>query len=369
MTLQVPFVDLNAQYKSVRKDIDDAISSVIANSDFIGGERLKEFERAFARIQGANHCVGVGNGTDALYITLKMLGIGAGDEVITAANSWISTAETISQTGATPVFVDIDEYYNIDTNLIEPSITPRTKAIIPVHLYGQPADMNTIMQICSDHKLLLIEDCAQAHLARIDGRLVGTFGCAGTFSFYPGKNLGAYGDAGAIVSNSDEMINRFRMYANHGALQKHEHQIVGINSRLDGLQAAILSAKLPYLRKWTEARRKIADLYSALLSGIDDLVLPGVAPNRSHVFHLYVVRSSRRDALKEYLGHRGIGTGIHYPRALPFLPAYSSLGYTAKQFPKAHQYQSEILSLPIYPELTSTQIDHVVTSIRQFLDR
>ena len=366
MIMQVPFVDLGAQYKSIRQDIDDAITSVIANSAFIGGDRPREFELAFAKIQGANHCVGVGNGTDALYIALKMLGIGAGDEVITAANSWISTAETISQTGATPVFVDIDEFYNIDASLIEPTITPRSKAIVPVHLYGQPADMNRITRICNDHKLLLIEDCAQAHLARIDGRLVGTFGCAGTFSFYPGKNLGAYGDAGAIVSNSYEMISKFRMYANHGALTKHEHQIVGINSRLDGLQAAILSAKLPYLGKWTEKRQGIADRYNTLLAGIDDLVLPGVAPNRTHVFHLYVVRSSRRDALREYLGQRGIATGIHYPRALPLLPAYSSLGYTPQQFPLAHQYQGQILSLPIYPELTYKQIDHVAASIRQF---
>lgn len=364
--MQIPFVDLKAQYLSIQKEIDSAIASVIADTAFIGGERIHAFEFAFAKAQGTKHCVGVANGTDALYVTMKTLGIGAGDEVITAANSWISTSETISQTGATPVFVDIDEYSNIDAGLIDAAISKHTKAILPVHLFGQPADMNTIVQICDDNNLLLIEDCAQAHLASIDGRPVGTFGKAGTFSFYPGKNLGAYGDAGAIVCTDEELALRFRRYANHGALRKHEHEIEGINSRLDGIQAAILSAKLPHLDKWTEARQRVAAAYSELLVGIDDLILPATAPNRSHVFHLYVVRSSRRDSLRDYLGHHGIQTGIHYPTALPFLHAYKSYGHTAEQFPRAYQYQNEILSLPLFPELSQDQIEYVATKVRNF---
>ena len=364
--MQIPFVDLKAQYKSIRQDIDSAISSVIADTAFVGGERLQAFETAFANAQGTKHCVGVANGTDALYITMKTLGIGVGDEVITVANSWISTSETITQTGATPVFVDIDQFSNIDAGLIEAAINKRTKAILPVHLYGQPADMNTIVQICDDNNLLLIEDCAQAHLASIDGTPVGTFGKAGTFSFYPGKNLGAYGDAGAIVCADEELALRFRRYANHGALRKHEHEIEGINSRLDGIQAAILSAKLPHLEEWTKARQRVAATYCELLAGIDDLILPAIAPNRSHVFHLFVVRTSHRDALRNYLSQYGVQTGIHYPTALPFLPAYRPFGCTAEQFPRAFQYQNEILSLPLFPELSQEQIDHVVTIVRNF---
>ena len=278
--MHIPFVDLKAQYESIKPEIDAAMASVIADTAFIGGQRIKDFERAFAEAQGAKHCIGVANGTDAIYIALRMLGVGDGDEVITVANSWISTSEVITQAGARPVFVDIDEHYNIDAALIEEKITPRTRAILPVHLYGQPADLDAIVALCEKHDLLLLEDCAQAHLARFDGTRVGNFGKAGTFSFYPGKNLGAYGDAGAIVTNDDELAERCRMFANHGALKKDHHKIEGINSRLDGLQAAVLSAKLPHLADWTANRQAVAAAYDERLAGIGDLVTPPRAPNR-----------------------------------------------------------------------------------------
>jgi dTDP-4-amino-4,6-dideoxygalactose transaminase len=364
--MHVPFVDLKAQYQSIREDLDSAIESVIAETAFIGGRRIKSFEAEFAQAQGAKHCIGVANGTDAIFIALKMLGVGPGDEVITVANSWISTSETISQTGAKPVFVDIDDYYNIDVDLIAAAITEKTKAIVPVHIYGQPADIQTITDLCNQQGLLLLEDCAQAHLAAVDGKLVGNFGQAGTFSFYPGKNLGAYGDAGAIVTNDDDLADRMRMFANHGALKKHEHIMEGINSRLDGLQAAILSAKLPHLAAWTASRRQVAARYEELLNDIDGLTLPDTAPGRAHVHHLYVVRCHARDALRQHLSDKGVETGIHYPTPLPLLPAYRYLQHTAEQFPRAAKCQKEILSLPMFPELTDDQIEYVANSIREY---
>ena len=366
MDLRVPFVDLRAQYSSIQPGIDSAISSVIREAAFIGGERVRSFEDAFAKAQGARHCVGVANGTDALYIAMQVLGIGSGDEVITAANSWISTSETISQTGATPVFVDVDQYFNLDVGSVEAAITENTRAIIPVHLFGQAADMAALTRICEANDVLLIEDCAQAHIASFEGKPVGTFGQVGTFSFYPGKNLGAYGDAGAIVCADDELAVRIRRYANHGQLSKGDHQFEGINSRLDGIQAAILNAKLPHLQDWTQARHRVAATYDRMLEGVDDLVLPAIAEGRSHVFHLYVVRSTRRDALREFLAARGIQTGIHYPTALPFLPAYKRFGYTPEQFPVAFRNQHQILSLPMYPELSQEQLEYVVGAIREF---
>ncbi len=366
--MQVPFVDLKAQYASIRPEIDAAIASVIENTAFIGGERVGNFESAFAKAQNVKHCIGVANGTDAIFIAMKMLGIGPGDEVITVANSWISTSETISQTGATPVFVDIDQYFNIDVEKIPAAITERTKAILPVHLFGQPANVGAVQQICDENGLILIEDCAQAHLATFDGRSVGSFGAAGTFSFYPGKNLGAYGDAGAIVTNDDELASRMRMFASHGALKKHHHEIEGINSRLDGLQAAILAAKLPHLARWTEQRQHAARRYNEVLADIDGLSLPMNADGRSHVYHLYVVRSTRRDDLRQFLSEKGVQTGIHYPTALPLLPAYAYLGMTEADIPNAAAAQREILSLPMFPELDDSQIQYVATCLREFFD-
>jgi dTDP-4-amino-4,6-dideoxygalactose transaminase len=364
--MQIPFVDLKSQYLSIKQEIDDAISSVIRETAFIGGRRIVEFEETFAAAQGAKHCIAVANGTDALYVVMKMLDIGRGHEVITVANSWISTSETISQTGAKPVFVDIDRHSNIDVSLIEDAITENTKAIIPVHLYGQPADIDTLRTICKNFQLALIEDCAQAHLAEFDGTPVGNFGSAGTFSFYPGKNLGAYGDAGAIIANDAELAERCRMFARHGAHRKHEHQIEGINSRMDGIQAAILNVKLKYLADWTRRRQKVANMYSEQLSGVDSITRPITAPNRSHVYHLYVIRSPKRDKLREHLTSKGVQTGIHYPTALPFLPAYAYLNCDPSGYNRARKYQGEILSLPIFPEMTEEKITYVTSAIKEF---
>jgi len=364
---KIPFVDLLAQYNSIKPEIDKAIENVIAETAFIGGRYVKEFEEAFASLYGVKHVISCANGTDSLYIIMKMLGIGLGDDVITVANSWISSSETITQVGARPVFVDIDPVYNsMNENLIEEKITPVTKAIIAVHLQGQMCAINSIRQICERHNIYLIEDCAQSHLSSLGGIRAGLQGIASSFSFYPGKNLGAYGDAGCIITNDDELAKRFRIFANHGALKKHEHQIEGINSRLDGLQAAILTAKLPYLQSWTDARIKNAGLYDKHLSGIPQLSLPVVRPGSVHTFHLYMIRAERRDGLMSYLKEQGVDTAIHYPTALPNLPAYKYLGHQPGDFPEATKAQQEILSLPMYPELTEEQILYVSNCIKQY---
>jgi dTDP-4-amino-4,6-dideoxygalactose transaminase len=364
--VKVPFVDLKAQYEVYRTELDAAIRQVIDATAFVGGKFVKEFEGDYARAFGVKHCISCANGTDAIYIALRMLGIGPGDEVITTAASWISTSETIGQTGATPVFVDVDDHYNIDPEQIDRAITPRTKAVVPVHLYGQAARMDAITAIARKHGLMLVEDCAQAHYATFAGQKAGTFGVAATFSFYPGKNLGAYGDAGAIITNDDELARKFRMYANHGALKKHEHEIEGINSRLDGIQAAILRTKLPHLAEWTARRQAIARRYDEKLAAIREVVVPTTAPGATHVYHLYVVRVPERDALRMFLQERGIETGIHYPGALPFLGAYRGRGFRPEQFPRAHRNQGEIVSLPMYAELTDGMIDYVVGQIGAF---
>ncbi|MFL5808845.1 MAG: DegT/DnrJ/EryC1/StrS family aminotransferase, partial [Flavisolibacter sp.] len=287
--MKIPFVDLVKQYNDIKEHIDDAIRNVIAESAFIGGKYVKSFEADFAKIYGVKHVIACANGTDSLFIIMKMLGIGEGDEVITVANSWISSSETISQTGALPVFVDVDpEYYSIDENRIAEKITSKTKSIVAVHLQGQMCAIDVIDQLCKKHGLHLIEDCAQSHLSELNGVRAGLRGIASSFSFYPGKNLGAYGDAGCIVTNDDELADKFRMFANHGALKKHHHLIEGINSRLDGLQAAILSAKLPFLENWTKQRIKNAALYDQYLDDIKSIVRPAVRPGSKHSFHLYV---------------------------------------------------------------------------------
>jgi len=300
-----------------------------------------------------------------LYIAIRGLGLKPSDEVITTAHSWISTSETITQAGGRVVFCDTDDdTFTINPALVEAKITPRTVGIIPVHLYGQPADMDAIMEITRKHKLWVIEDCAQAHLARYKGRLVGTFGNAATFSFYPGKNLGAYGDAGCAVTNDDRLADWMATFARHGG--KGEHVMEGINSRMDGLQGAVLSVKLPHLPAWTEARRRAAARYNELLTGLSDIVTPKIAPGREHVYHLYVIRSEKRDDLKKHLADAGVATVLNYPKALPFYPAYSHLGATPADFPVAYANQSRILSLPIYPEMTDGMIDYIVGQIRDF---
>lgn len=366
--MRVPFVDLHAQYLAHKAEFDTALARVIERTAFVGGEFVSEFERAYAQYYGVGHCVSCGNGTDAIYVALRMLGVGPGDEVITTAASWISTSETITQAGARPVFVDVDDFYLIDPERIEAAMTPRTKAIIPVHLYGQAANMGRICEIARRHGLRVVEDCAQGHLAEWEGKRVGTYGDAATFSFYPGKNLGAWGDAGAITTDDASLASNCRMFANHGALVKHKHEIEGINSRLDGLQAALLSAKLPHMQEWTEARRRIAREYDLRLAGIGDLVLPRVHENATHVYHLYVVRTTHRDALREHLTSRGVQTQVHYPRALPLLEAYGYLGHCAADFPKATRNQAQILSLPIFPELSLDALEYTVACIRDYFE-
>jgi dTDP-4-amino-4,6-dideoxygalactose transaminase len=358
---------LKAQYLSIKSEIDTAIQNVISETAFIKGKYVQKFEGEYADAYGIKHCISCANGTDAIYITLKALGIGHADEVITVANTWISTSETISQTGAKPVFVDIHpDYYTIDISKIEEKITSKTKAIIPVHLFGQPAEMDAIVDICKRHNLFLVEDCAQAHFAEWKGKRVGTMGIAGTFSFFPGKNLGAYGDAGAIVSNDDEFAIKARMFANHGALKKHHHELEGINSRMDGLQAAILSVKLKYIHQWTDLRIQHAETYSELLSGIDNVVTPVIHQDAKHVFHLYVIRTQQRSDLQIHLKDKDISSGIHYPTPLPFLKAYEYLGYKPENLPISYNYMDIILSLPMYPELKKEEVDLVCGSISEF---
>jgi dTDP-4-amino-4,6-dideoxygalactose transaminase len=364
--MRVPFADLTAQYQAHKQEFDAALAAVIARNAFIGGEFVREFEKAYADKYGVGHCISCANGTDAIYIVLRMLGIGAGDEVITTAASWISTSETISQAGATPVFVDVDDYFLLDVDQVEQRITPRTRAVIAVHLYGQAAPMDRLEKLCRARGLKLIEDCAQSHFAEWQGRRVGTIGDAATFSFYPGKNLGAWGDAGAIVTNDADLARKCRLYANHGALVKHQHEIEGINSRLDGLQAALLTAKLKHIDAWTAGRRRAAEAYGRALAGIPGIEIPRVRAGATHVWHLYVIRAQRRDELKAFLAKRDIETAVHYPTALPLLPAYGYLGYQASQVPRAAANQGTILSLPMFPEMTDEMIEYVARSIREF---
>jgi len=363
--MKIPFVDLHAQYLTIKHEIDRAIADVIAESAYIRGRQVDAFEQAWARTLGVKRCVSCANGTDAIYIALRGLGLRPGDEVITSAHSWISTSETITQAGGRVVFCDTDEEtFTIDPVEIEAKITPATVGIIPVHLYGQAADMGAIMAIARKHNLWVIEDCAQAHLARYNGQLVGTFGNVATFSFYPGKNLGAYGDAGCIVTSDDRLADWMATFARHGG--KGDHIMEGINSRMDGLQAAILNAKLPHLPAWTAARRRVAACYNELLEDVGDVITPTVESDRDHVYHLYVIRTENRDALREHLSEAGISTVLNYPKALPFYPAYAYLGHVSKDFPVAYFNQSRILSLPIYPEMPEETITHVVNVISHF---
>ncbi len=365
--MNVPFADLKAQYKSIKNEIDEAIQLVIEETAFIGGMHVSDFAENYQRIYGVNHCVPVANGTDSLYIIMKMLGIGAGDEVIVPAISWISSSETISQTGAKPVFVDIDPtYFTIDEKKIEQAISERTKAIMPVHLYGGICEMEVINEIAKRHQLFVIEDCAQAHFSEFNSKRAGLFGDAGSFSFYPGKNLGAYGDAGCIVTNNDLLALNCKKYATHGSIVKHAHEFEGINSRLDGLQAAILNVKLKYVQNWIEHRIKHAAYYSELLSKVDEVSIPVVRINSKHSFHLYVIKCERRDELQSFLKKNGVATGIHYPKILPDLEAYQYLKLNPEDYTVSRNIQKEILSLPLYPEMTTDQIEYVVQMIKQF---
>lgn len=362
----IRFLDLHSQYLSIKTDIDEAIAGIIRESAFVGGAAVESFESSFAAFQQASHCVAVGNGTDAIEIIIEALGLPGGSEVIVPANSFIASSEAVTRSGCRVVFADVDpDTYLLDPGDVRRRITARTSAIMAVHLYGQPADMEGLRGIAAGHGLRIIEDCAQAHGAEFKGRRVGALGDAGSFSFYPGKNLGAYGDGGAITTHDAALARRCRMIANHGRIDKYNHQFEGRNSRLDGLQAAILSAKLPHLESWIEARNRVARLYLAGLHGIDGLLLPKIGDDVRHAFHLFVVRTGRRDELAAHLKQAGIQTGVHYPIALPRLSAYAYLGQ-ANEAMSANRIDVELLSLPIGEHLAEAEVQTVIAAVRSF---
>ena len=366
--MNIPFVDLKSQYASIKDEIDSAMQEVIGKTAFIGGPYAQAFEEDFAKFCGVSSCIGVGNGTDALFVGLKALGIGNGDEVITVANSFIATSEAITATGAKVVFVDINPItYNMDVDQIESKITPQTKAIIPVHLYGQPVEMDAVLALANKHGLKVVEDAAQAHGAVYKGRTIGSMGDIACFSFYPGKNLGAYGDAGAIVTSDADLAHRARMIANHGRCDKYNHEVEGVNSRMDGLQGAILGVKLKHLPAWSEARRKAAYMYNEHLKDTG-LITPVEIDDVTAVYHLYVVRvaKDKRHGLQNHLKAKGIATGIHYPIALPNLKAYAYLGHTENDFPEATKASQEIVSLPMFPELNKDKIEYITEAVKEF---
>ncbi|MFA5795026.1 MAG: DegT/DnrJ/EryC1/StrS family aminotransferase [Candidatus Brocadiia bacterium] len=369
----VPFVDLGAQYKQIREEVIKKIDDINSRGDFILGEDLKMFEQEFSAFCGVQYGVGVASGTDALYLALMACGVKAGDEVITAPNSFIATAVAISLTGAKPVFVDVDPVtYNINPKLIKAKITSKTKAIIPIHLYGQPAEMNGIMSIARAHKLFVIEDAAQAHGVMYKGQRVGGFGDLACFSFYPAKNLGAYGDGGMVVSNNQALSDKVRMLRNYGQKVKNQHSTFGVNSRLDNLQAAILRVKLKYIDRWNDNRRKNAKLFQkCFLSGsaIDrnKVVLPNPAgEQQDHIYHIYAILIENRDKLGEYLKSKGISFGMHYPIPIHLQECYGYLGYKKGDFPAAENMAAKTISLPMYPEMELEQIERVVAAVKDF---
>jgi dTDP-4-amino-4,6-dideoxygalactose transaminase len=360
----IPFLDLKAQYQTIKPEIDEAVARVLESTQFVLGPEVAAFESEFAAYSGAQYAVGLNSGTSALHLALLAAGIGPGDDVITAPFTFVATVAAIDYTGARPVFVDIDpRSYTLDPALIEQAITPRTKAIIPIHLYGQPADMAPILEIAQKHHLLVIEDAAQAHGAEYRGQRVGSLADMACFSFYPGKNLGAYGEAGLVTTNNPDYARVIRMRRDWGQERKYYHEVPGYNYRMDAIQAAILRVKLRHLEDWTEARRVRVAEYNRLLSNV---IIPFARPDSRHVYHIYAIRSPQRDQLQIALRDQGIQTGIHYPFAVHELPAYAHLGYYSGQFPHAEQAAREVLSLPIYAELPLDSIPHIAAAIRAF---
>lgn len=362
----IKFLDLQAQYQSIRPEIDAAIAQVIAQTAFVGGPFIKEFEAKFAGYCGVQHCVGVANGTDALELAIEALALPPGSEIIVPGNSFIASSEAVTRCGHRVVFADVDPgSYTLTAEAVRAKLTGKSRALLPVHLYGHPCDMDPLLEIARERGLKVIEDCAQAHGALYKGRKVGSIGDLATFSFYPGKNLGAYGDAGAVTTNDEALAVKVRMIANHGRVAKYDHEFEGRSSRLDGLQAAVLGAKLPHLEQWTERRIAVADHYLQHLQGIPDLVLPVRHAWARQVYHLFVVRTSKRDALKSFLAERGIESGIHYPIALPKLAAYQYLGQGAESL-FVNRTDSQLLSLPIGEHLGPEQARVVVDAVRNF---
>jgi dTDP-4-amino-4,6-dideoxygalactose transaminase len=365
--VKIPFVNLRLQYESIWKETVAAIDDVFQQGQFIGGKTVRQFEEAFARELKVTHCIGTGNGTDALFIILKSLQIGHGDEVIVPAFSCLPTSEVISLTGATPVFCDVDPvYYTINPDEARKKISSQTKAIIAVHLFGQAAPLQTLSQLCKTHNLYLVEDCAQAHLTLSDKKPAGTFGIASAFSFYPTKNLGAFGDAGCIVTQQTDLAETLRRWTNHGALVKDDHRFEGTNSRLDTLQAAMLSVKLRHLQAWNDRRREIAHRYKAILRDIPSLTLPEERPGTFHTFHIFCLATPQRDQLKKYLAEAGIETLIHYPYTLPLTEVYARHHSTEEDFPVAARLPREVLSLPVYPELTDHEVEFIGHTVWQY---
>ncbi len=367
--MKIPFVDLGAQYQSIKAEIDQAIQNVINETAFIGGKYVVAFEKEFAEYLGVSNCIGVGNGTDALTLALKALGVKEGDEVIVPANTFIGTSEAVSLAGGRVVFADCDPAtYTITLETVQKALTPKTRCIIPVHLFGNPAPVGELMELADNRGIFILEDAAQAHGAEYKGEKIGSFGHAAAFSFYPGKNLGAYGDGGCVVTSDTDLANRVKMYANHGRIQKYDHEFEGTNSRLDGIQAAILSVKLKHLEEWTLKRRGIAELYTKKLSEVS-VVTPVETSGGRHVYHLYVIRVKGREYVKNFLSEKGIATGVHYPDALPNLGAYRHLGFKPEDFPVSSECSQEVLSLPTFPEMTEEQVACVCDSLKEAIEK
>jgi dTDP-4-amino-4,6-dideoxygalactose transaminase len=359
----IPFVDLKAQYQSIKDEVDAAIHRVLDSTAFVLGSEVEAFEAAFAEYVGAKFCVGLNSGTAAVQLAVSACGIGVGDEVIVPANTFFATAEGVSTAGATPVFVDADPVsYGIAVDKIEAAITERTRAIMPVHLYGQAADLDPILDIAARHNLLVIEDGAQAHGSEYKGKRVGALGRAGCFSFYPAKNLGAYGEGGAVTTNDEEVARRVRLLRDHGSSRKYHHDAIGYNFRLEGIQGAVLGVKLKHLDRWNNMRREHAALYNELLKD-SGLTLPREMEYARHVYHLFVVQTEGRDAFQQSLNDAGVQTGIHYPIPIHLQPAYAFLGHKTRDFPESERQARRVLSLPMYPELTVEQISKVVSAI------
>jgi len=374
--MQVPFLDLKVQYQSIKQEIDPAIQNVIDNAAFILGKSVADFESDFAKAHNVKYCCGVSSGTDANHLVLWALGLKPGDEVIIPANTFIATAWGATLCGAKPVFVDCEPgSYNIDPSKVEKAITKKTEAIVAVHLYGQPADMDPLNEIARKHNIYLVEDCAQSHLAEYKRKKAGGLSEAASFSYYPGKNLGAYGEGGAVTTNNPEIAQKVKMIRDHGAVQKYNHEIFGHNYRMEGIQGAVLGVKLKHLDKWTDGRRRVAAKYRELLRDLKNIKVPVEMPYAKHVYHLYVIQvrsgdkqndNQKRDALQKYLGDNGISTGLHYPIPLHVQPCFRDLNYKKGDFPVTEQLAETGLSLPMYPELKDDQIEYVCSKIKEF---
>lgn len=361
--MTIHFVDLDAQYQSIKPEVQAAINGILETKDFIHGKSVEKFSKHFSEVQGSKYTVGCANGTSAITVALRALGVGPGDEVITVANSFFATPEAIAEVGARVVFVDCEkETYGIDISQIESKITSRTKVIIPVHLYGNPVDMESLMKVAHKHNLKVIEDCAQSHLATWNGKGTGTFGNAGTFSFYPGKNLGAYGDAGAITVQDQKLHELVSMHVNHGRIKKYEHDFCAGNFRMDGIQGAVLDVKLKYLKDWTDKRRELACHYESFLSKVGAKTI-GVKPAAKCVYHIFLVEVENRDEVMKHFKNLDIGCGVHYPIPLHLQPALKDLGYKKGDFPITERAAERILSLPMYAELTKAEVEKVCTEL------